>query len=914
MAIRNLTIAPCNTPQKGQPYCIEDTVPSLVVGNIYAMSAATDITRFNTGCYIILNELDNICGSDPNVVVFSPAFTPEQCEDCVASISNAIILITCISNFKGNIIISIDDITPTPSIGDVFNITSAYIDVDTGQQLILTTCYNVQGFGVFDDPNKLIPIISYSASTDCETCLQDNGIIYDVKECLNNNIYYISFPSNTFENHLVTFTGLDGITQYCGTVGQQSQTIITTGLLVNDLGLIDKFNNNCDTCLETVADKKKLVNCLTGDEAIVWASSLFTVGDSTNLSYDNGCWEVSPDFVDPSTPVDIIELANFDPHPNCESCLECHGATYYYSSCTEVEVCGSNNLIPYNTFSNGREIWIDSNDVATVSFGTGNIAKYDLNTQSFINVVFLGINPWGVAVDEINNVICVGDANSNELRFIDNTNISNYTGVTTTNNSARKVYSDSGLFYITFNSSGLVPNIQVWSASPYNNPILITSFGKNFEGYYDIVRIGSKIYAANYNVYGIDVFDSTTYAYEGTLSTIGFEPLSFDYDGLNSLYVTLNTNSYAVIDITTSATTIQSYSTTCNSGTRRIKVNNLSNKFYITDNGCTTIHEFDLLTGLLITEYNSTNLSDFQPLGIGVDSSGNTWFVAYNNLFQVSCNLEYIEEVINSYEYIPIGNTFYDPIKNVCAEVTSIDTSFNGSNDFYSVLSYSGCSECTGQTFDLFYCVECSDSLYTGLLVAPTGQYTIGDFVKSHWGNSNWFCFEILDNWTINTYGTPNVIFDGESIPSYSSCTDCQGVATIGITVINCDTLVESQVTLTFEQWAQVEGVFGFSYPVISDTNGNCYTVVNSCPIDNIYPAFQLSNYYFNSTQCRASNRPTPPFPDPISAGTEYLVCVECSGSTFTITPPHPVWTGPYGNAITLLDAIVLGGPNGLNS
>jgi len=53
------------------------------------------------------------------------------------------------------------------------------------------------------------------------------------------------------------------------------------------------------------------------------------------------------------------------------------------------------------------------------------------------------------------------------------------------------------------------------------------------------------------------------------------------------------------------------------------------------------------------------------------------------------------------------------------------------------------------------------------------------------------------------------------------------------------------------------------------------------------------------------------------SAGTEYTVCNICegpSGYTSTlITPPHPTWTRPDGNAVVLLDAVQLGGMFGLN-
>jgi hypothetical protein len=55
----------------------------------------------------------------------------------------------------------------------------------------------------------------------------------------------------------------------------------------------------------------------------------------------------------------------------------------------------------------------------------------------------------------------------------------------------------------------------------------------------------------------------------------------------------------------------------------------------------------------------------------------------------------------------------------------------------------------------------------------------------------------------------------------------------------------------------------------------------------------------------------------PISAGTESLICVvECgvSGDTVSISPPHPTYLNGFGKAVIQLDAVELGGTNGLNS
>ena len=55
------------------------------------------------------------------------------------------------------------------------------------------------------------------------------------------------------------------------------------------------------------------------------------------------------------------------------------------------------------------------------------------------------------------------------------------------------------------------------------------------------------------------------------------------------------------------------------------------------------------------------------------------------------------------------------------------------------------------------------------------------------------------------------------------------------------------------------------------------------------------------------------------SAGTESTICVVCcpctTGETITsVIPPHPTWTNSQGDAVIQLNAITLGGPNGLNN
>ena len=52
----------------------------------------------------------------------------------------------------------------------------------------------------------------------------------------------------------------------------------------------------------------------------------------------------------------------------------------------------------------------------------------------------------------------------------------------------------------------------------------------------------------------------------------------------------------------------------------------------------------------------------------------------------------------------------------------------------------------------------------------------------------------------------------------------------------------------------------------------------------------------------------------PISANTETKFCVTCSGETFSVSVPHPTYTDGRGKAIVQMNAVVLGGENGLNN
>jgi hypothetical protein len=86
-----------------------------------------------------------------------------------------------------------------------------------------------------------------------------------------------------------------------------------------------------------------------------------------------------------------------------------------------------------------------------------------------------------------------------------------------------------------------------------------------------------------------------------------------------------------------------------------------------------------------------------------------------------------------------------------------------------------------------------------------------------------------------------------------------------------------------------------------------CVTVISGTASPTTYSAMTL---YDNCNECIIDI--------PRSANTEENICIEIcdpSGNTVTSVPsPHPVWTDNYGTEVTQLNAITLGGQNGLNN
>ena len=274
---------------------------------------------------------------------------------------------------------------------------------------------------------------------------------------------------------------------------------------------------------------------------------------------------------------------------------------------------------------------------------------------------------------------------------------------------------------------------------------------------------------------------------------------------------------------------------------------------------------------------------------------------------------------VQSYQYLPNGSYFYNPALGQCCQLVGTASGYYGDDTLYSMDTFTDCTDCENNVdIVIWNASACTASnTYSSFYVTTDSSTQIGDVVKLMWGSNEWICAQLLN--TASSYSGYYTYYNTQNNGSgetliYDSCENCNSQGLIGVTLVNCDTLVESFVSITLDNYLSIYNFGSLTNYSVKDSDGSCYQITNLCPIPLEEQEFTAVEFYFNCTFCE----PFEPIA-PRSANTETLVCVTCcpcdgtSGSTFSVTPPHPVWTDGYGTPVTQLNMIVLGGINGLN-
>jgi DNA-binding beta-propeller fold protein YncE len=889
------------------------------------------------GTLRILNDKTPFCVTITNGVTegSSTKLLTTQYTDCYDCLSNNYGTVTVTDCIGTRYLLTLESFGFLPTIGATYYLTFLLTNPKGGSNLI-TTCVTVNKDGIrqiseneytqFITDGKIGVIqIGPTLETNCQDCLSGNSLSYEVARCTDDTTDYVLLINDSFIDHIIAYS--DGVNEYCGTVvGLGTGAVPFT--FINDYGLGgDGGDATCDQCLAT-ENQKILIQSCTNEEytEVVWASTLYGGGEVSNLSTDDGCFEVIGLTEDPVT---IDSFLNFDPQPGCEPCIECNGIVYSYETCYGVSGFtdqgfigfGSENEQPlavgYNPDTQHMYVTTQSTRMIIIDPGT--------NTESSRNSI-PNIQAQDILYYDTDLMYLTNSTGSGGIIGYDTS--LGVIGTTT-------AYSLSGTY--SYQLDGDLPNNRLFiTCSDYSvkifdtNTNTVTSSISTASGYYEKFLayhpINDTVYTTASGYYSVEVYDVSTLAHVQSIGLIdGAYDIAYEPNSGN-MYVTCSGYYNVKVIDTNTNTVIKTINTIENPG--KIRYNSTDGYMYVTtDSGLLTINP---LTDIIVVQ--TTGLGGIMGFyGFDFYDLNNRPYVNTNN-YAGDDGLRYFElqnigtqsGYIESYQYLPSESVFYNPAINLCCNITGTASGYVGDDKLYSVVTFTGndddCAECliNGQpNIQIWNASACTASnTYSSFYVTTDLTAVQGDVVKLMWGSNEWICAQLLN--TASSYSGYYTYYNTQNNGSgetliYDSCENCNSQGLIGVTLVNCDTLVESFVSITLDNYLSIYNFGSLTNYSVKDSDGSCYQITNLCPIPLEEQEFTAVEFYFNCTFCE-------PFEPnaPRSANTESNLCQEVctSGGTTTISiePPHPVWTDGYGTPVTQLNMITLGGPNGLNN
>jgi hypothetical protein len=199
---------------------------------------------------------------------------------------------------------------------------------------------------------------------------------------------------------------------------------------------------------------------------------------------------------------------------------------------------------------------------------------------------------------------------------------------------------------------------------------------------------------------------------------------------------------------------------------------------------------------------------------------------------------------------------------------------------------------------DYYYSGQsCVDSTTVAVLSSTT-EYNIGDVVGAI---RPFGCF------TITSLANSGDTVDFSIATDYTDCISCIQ-STDGVFIFSECSNSASTVSIDVNEFNTIPSFLQSYYLELTGSTG-CFVFEDWSPGDE--PTDSISfilGPYEECNVCEGYNIPT-------SANTAYTLCtLDCDGNPIELQFPHPVWTDGYGNAVTQLNAVQLGGPNGLNN
>lgn len=212
---------------------------------------------------------------------------------------------------------------------------------------------------------------------------------------------------------------------------------------------------------------------------------------------------------------------------------------------------------------------------------------------------------------------------------------------------------------------------------------------------------------------------------------------------------------------------------------------------------------------------------------------------------------------VGSYQYADIGDVIYDPYSDICSTVINY-WSFNpiGGSELYTFYSFvTGGTDCTFcqslETPISYYAEECITGNFVVITFDSTSTIGIGDIVRAKWGSSDFLCYTILGVYDGVSYGIVTDFLYSDTTTSFTSCDDCKNTNSLGVTLVNCNTYEERYVNVNIPTWVTMTGYDdNLGSHVVKGSDGQCYYLVNNCPITPIYDTFTTNEYFYYCFQC----------------------------------------------------------------
>ena len=310
-------------------FTVDDPLSAITFGGTYYFQS---LGLIPSGCYTVGDVITPILDPEVSNMILGDTYT--GCLDCLNGTSLYVLVGFCPPIENQDLYpLPISAFTGTVDIDQTYYISLIY----RGKEF--TSCFYISKFlPEYDGPIAEVTSVPLLQDS-CETCFTGNSFVYEVIDCLEGSSKYIQLPNGDYVGNLITYYDPSLLQQFCGVVGKINDTIPDV-TLVADLGPYVDDPAQCDECLDNVADKRIITNCINGTESVVWASTLLGSEDFSNLSYELGCYDIG-DLTESG--VTITSFLNFDPQPSCTDCIECTGIQYDYSSCT--------NTGPITTFT-----------------------------------------------------------------------------------------------------------------------------------------------------------------------------------------------------------------------------------------------------------------------------------------------------------------------------------------------------------------------------------------------------------------------------------------------------------------------------------------------------------------------------------------------------------------------------------